>query len=338
MSDKEGILVVAEPKDGKLANVTLESITRARALTGAVGGPVSVVVMGADTAPFVAQAGRYGAERVYTADSPELAVFRPGPFVDTVAAAIAAADPAVVLCSGSPDGRDVAAGIAARLGLGLLVDITAIEAQSGAVTVTHPCFGGSLIVEKQATTIPLIATVRSNSFAREEAAVEPQVVALSVEFSADSLLAKVLAVACENAGIVSLEEASIIVAGGRGVGSAENFALIQALADELGAAVVADELGAAVAASRAVVDAGWKSHPYQVGQTGKTVSPGLYIACGISGAIQHRAGMQTSDCIVAINKDPDAPIFSCADFGVVGDLLQVVPALTEQIRKRKAAS
>jgi electron transfer flavoprotein alpha subunit len=326
MSDKKGILVVAEPKDGKLANVTLESITQARALTGAVGGPVSVVIMAQEAGELVAQAARYGAERVYTVQSPELAVFRPGPFIDAAAAAIAAADPAVILCSGSPDGRDVAAGCAARLGLGLLVDITALEAQDGGITATHPCFGGRLLVDKQATTGAVVATVRSNAFDREEAAVEPEVVALPAEFSPSSLAAKVLDVVCENVGIISLEEASIIVAGGRGVGGTENFALIQDLADSL---------GAAVAASRAVVDAGWKSHQYQVGQTGKTVSPGLYIACGISGAIQHRAGMQSSDCIVAINKDPDAPIFSYADFGVVGDLLQVVPTLTQEIRKRK---
>ena len=327
MSDKKGILVVAEPKDGKLANVTLESITRARALAAAVGGPVSVVIMAAEAGPLAAQAARYGAERVYTVESPELAVFRPGPFVDAAVAAIHAADPAAVLCSGSPDGRDIAAGCAARLGLGLLVDITALETQDGRIVTAHPCFGGSVIVDKEATTTPMVATVRPNVFAREEAAVDAEVVALPVEFSPSGLLAKVIDVVCENAGIVSLEEASVVVAGGRGVGCAENFALIESLATEL---------GAAVAASRAVVDAGWKHHQFQVGQTGKTVSPKLYIACGIAGSIQHRAGMQTSDCIIAINKDPDAPIFSFADFGVVGDLLTVVPALTEEIRRRKA--
>ena len=329
MSDKKGILVVAEPKDGRLANVTLESITRARALTAAVGGPVSVVVMAADAGPLAAQAARYGAERVYTVESPELAVFRAGPFVDGAVAAVKAADPAAVLCSGSPDGRDIAAGCAARLGLGLLVDITALETQDGRMIATHPCFGGSVIVDKEATTTPMVATVRPNVFAREEAPVDAEVVALPVEFSPSGLLAKVIDVVCENAGIMSLEEASVVVAGGRGVGCAENFALIESLAAEL---------GAAVAASRAVVDAGWKHHQFQVGQTGKTVSPKLYIACGIAGSIQHRAGMQTSDCIIAINKDPDAPIFSFADFGVVGDLLTVVPALTEEIRRRKAQS
>jgi electron transfer flavoprotein alpha subunit len=171
--------------------------------------------------------------------------------------------------------------------------------------------------------------VRPNVFAREEAPKDAEVIPLPVEFAPGSLLAKVIDVVCENAGIVSLEEASIVVSGGRGMGSAENFALIHALAAEL---------GAAVGASRAIVDEGWIHHQYQVGQTGKTVSPQLYIACGISGAIQHAAGMQTSKCIVAINRDPEAAIFNFADFGVVGDALVLVPALTEEIRRRKAAS
>jgi electron transfer flavoprotein alpha subunit len=174
-----------------------------------------------------------------------------------------------------------------------------------------------------------VATVRPNVFAREEAAGAGEIVPLQVSFAPYGLLAKVAEVVTENAGVISLEEASVIVAGGRGVGSAENFALVQALADEL---------GAAVASTRAVVDAGWKHHQSQVGQTGKTVSPQLYIAAGISGAIQHRAGMQTAKCIVAINKDADAPIFSFADFGIVGDLFTVLPALTEEIRRRKSAS
>jgi electron transfer flavoprotein alpha subunit len=329
VSDKTGILVVAEPKDGKLANVTLESITRARALKDTLGGPVAVVLVAAETGQLVTQAGRYGAEKVYVLETPEAAVFRCGPFVDGAVAAIKAADPAVVLFSGSPDGRDVASACAARLSAGLLVDITGIEIQDGRAVVSHPCFGGSVIVDKEATTGPTFATVRSNVFAREEAASEPEVVQLTADFTPSGMLAKVVDVVCENAGIASLEEASAIVTGGRGLGSAENFAMLDALAAEL---------GAAVGATRAVVDAGWKHHQYQIGQTGKTVSPQLYVACGVSGAIQHRAGMQTSKCIVAINRDPDAPIFSIADFGLVGDVQTVLPALTEEIRKRKAAS
>jgi electron transfer flavoprotein alpha subunit len=329
VSNQSGILVVAEPKDGRLANVTLESITQARALAGAAGGPVSVVIIAAEAGSLAAVAGKYGADRVYVAETPEAAVFRPGPFVDAAMAAIKAADPALVLCAGSSEGRDVASGCAARMGAGLLVDITGLEFKDGRFVVTHPCFGGSVIVEKETKTSPAVATVRPNVFAREEAPKDAEVIPLTVEFSASSLLTKIVDVVCENAGIVSLEEASIIVAGGRGCGTAENFALIKALAEEL---------GAAVGASRAIVDEGWVHHQYQVGQTGKTVSPNLYIACGISGAIQHAAGMQTSKCIVAINKDPEAAIFNFADYGIVGDLLTVVPALTEEIRRRKATS
>jgi len=329
VSNKSGILVVAEPGQGKLANVTLESITRARELAGAVGGSVSVVVVATEAGPLAAQAARYGAGRVYVVESPETAVFRPGPFTDAAMAAIQATDPALVLFANSPDGRDLAAGCSARLGVGLLVDVTGLEARDGRFIATHPCFGGSVIVEKEATTGPAIATVRPSAFAREEAAGDAEVIPLSVDFASNGLLTKVVDVVVENIGMVSLEEASIIVSGGRGLGSAEGFSVIQALAEEL---------GAAVGASRAVVDAGWKHHQYQVGQTGKTVSPQLYIACGISGSIQHRAGMQTSRYIVAINKDPDAPIFSFADFGVVGDLFSVIPALTEEIHRRKAAS
>jgi electron transfer flavoprotein alpha subunit len=329
MGTKTGILVIGDAASGRLANVSLESISKARALAGDIGGDVCAAVMGSDTAALATQAGRYGAEKVYAAEGADFEVFRSGAYTDAAIAAIKAADPAAVLFAASADGRDLAAACAARLGVGVLVDITALEVKDGRLTATHPCFGGGIIAEKEAVGEPFVATVRPGSFAREEVGGEAEVVALNVELSPASLMAKVLDVVCENVGVISLEEASIIISGGRGMGSGENFAVIQALADEL---------GAAVGASRAAVDSGWKHHQHQVGQTGKTVSPQLYIACGISGAIQHRAGMQTSQYIVAINKDPDAPIFSFADFGVVGDLFTVVPALTEEIRRRKASS
>ena len=326
---KTGILVVGDAGSGRLANVSLESIAKACALAAAIGGDVCAAVIGADTAPLAAAAGRYGAKKVFTAEGADFETFRSGAYTDAAMAAINAADPAVVLFSASADGRDLASACAARLGVGVLVDITGLEVKDGKLTAIHPCFGGGIIAEKEAVGEPFIATVRPGSFAREEAGAEAEVVKLDVQLSPASLMAKVLDVVCENIGVINLEEATVIVSGGRGMGSAENFAVIQKLADEL---------GAAVGASRAAVDSGWMHHQHQVGQTGKTVSPQLYIACGISGAIQHRAGMQTSTYIVAINKDPDAPIFSFADFGVVGDLFTVVPALTEEIRRRKAAS
>jgi electron transfer flavoprotein alpha subunit len=329
VGNKTGILIVGDAGQGRLANVSLESLTHAQTLAGDIGGEVCAVVIGADVGSLAAQAGRYGAKKVYTAESPELETFRSGTYSDAAMAAIKAADPAVVLFAGSPDGRDLAAACAARLGVGVLVDVTGLEVRDGRLVATHPCFGGGILAQKEAATEPVIATVRPSSFAREEMGGDPEIVPLTVDFTPSSLMAKVVDVVCENVGVISLEEASIIISGGRGMGSAENFAVIEELASEL---------GAAVGASRAAVDAGWKHHQQQVGQTGKTVSPQLYIACGISGAIQHRAGMQTSQYIVAINKDPDAPIFSFADFGVVGDVFKVLPALTEEIRRRKAAS
>ena len=324
----DDILVIAEARGDRLAGVTLESISHGRGLAAAIGGTLCVLVAAADTAPLVAEAARFGAQRVYVAESPELATYRPGPFTDAAAAAVQASQPAAVLFSGSAEGRDVASACAARLGAGCLIDATGLELADGGFVATHPCFGGSVIASMQVTAGPTVVAVRPSSFAREEAPAEPEVVPLAVDFGPASLLTTIADVVCENAGIVSLEEASIVVTGGRGVGSAEGFAVVEELASAI---------GAAVGASRAVVDAGWKHHQYQVGQTGKTVSPKLYIACGLSGSIQHRAGMQSSQHIVAINKDAEAPIFSIADFGVVGDLFTVVPALTEEIRRRKAA-
>ncbi len=327
MSAKNGILVVAETKGEKLANVTLESLTKGRELLAGVGGELSIAIAGANAAAYVDAAARYGATKAYVAEDGELATFRSGPYTDAAMAAIAAADPAVVLFPNTLNGRDVGSRCSIRLGAGLVGDITAATADGGRVTVLHPCFGGSLIAEKQTTSDPQLFTVRTNVFERVEEAAACEVVRLNVDFSPAGLLARVLDVVVENAGLVSLEEASIIVSGGRGMGNAENFSIVHALADTL---------GAAVGASRAAVDAGWKPQQCQVGQTGKTVSPTVYIACGISGSIQHKAGMQTSSFIIAINKDPEAPIFTFADLGIVGDLFKVVPALTEGLKRRAA--
>ena len=329
MAENTGILVVADHRDGALAKVTLESIAKGRALAASSGGQVSVLVMATEAQPLAAEAARAGADRVLTWRAPRSRRIVPGRSPTRRSPRSRRRLRRSSSSANSADGRDVAAGCAAHLGVGVMTDVTALEAADGRFVATHPCFGGTVLVQEEATGTPAIATVRPGAFTREDAPGDPEIVPLAVSFGASGLLTTVADVVCENAGIVNLEEAAVIVAGGRGVGSAEGFEAIQALADEL---------GAAVAASRAVVDAGWKHHQYQVGQTGKTVSPRLYIACGISGSIQHRAGMQTSEYIVAINKDAEAPIFSIADFGVVGDLFDVVPALTEEIRRRKAAS
>jgi len=325
---RSGILIIGEVRGGKLTGATLESISEAGRLVAAVGGEVSVGLLGEGVAMLATTAGNYGASTAYVVDDAELAVFRSGPYADAAMACIGAADPTVVLLSNSADGREIATRCAARLGVGVVIDVTVLQPGDARLRATHPCFGGSVLAEKECPGDPQIFTVRPNSFARVEAGGEAAVVPLTVDFTPSGVLARVVDVVSERAGILSLEEAAVIVTGGRGVGSPENFAVIEELAAVL---------GAAVGASRAVVDAGWKPSTYQVGQTGKTVSPALYIAVGLSGSIQHKAGMQTSGIIVAINKDPEAPIFNFATFGLVGDLHQILPPLTEEIRRRKAA-
>jgi len=326
---RNGILIIGEVRGGKLTGATLECISEAGRLVATLGGEVSVGLIGEGVGALAATAGRYGASTAYVLDAAELAVFRSGPYADAAMACIGAADPQTVLLSNSADGREMATRCAARLGVGVVIDVTVLQHGDARLLATHPCFGGSVLAEKECTGDPQIFTVRPNSFARVEVGGEAAVVPLTVDFTPSGVLARVVDVVSERAGILSLEEAAVIVTGGRGVGGPENFAIIEELAAVL---------GAAVGASRAVVDAGWKPSTYQVGQTGKTVSPALYIACGLSGSIQHKAGMQTSGVIVAINKDPEAPIFNFATFGIVGDLHQIVPALTEEIRRRKAAA
>lgn len=324
-----GILVIGDVRGGKPTGATLECVSEAVKLAASVGGSVSAALLGPGAGGSAAALGRYGATTVYVVEQDELAVFRSGPYADAAAACIAAADPEVVLLPNSVDGREVATRCAARLGAGVVNDVTVLLPSEAHLRATHPCFGGSVLADKECLGALQIFTVRPNSFARVETGGEAAVVPLTVDLTPSGVLVRVIEVVSERAGVLSLEEASIIVSGGRGLGGPEHFALIEELASVM---------GAAVGASRAAVDAGWKPSTYQVGQTGKIVSPGLYVACGISGAIQHKAGMQTSDIIVAINKDPEAPIFKFATFGIVGDLHEIVPALTEEIRRRKAAA
>jgi electron transfer flavoprotein alpha subunit len=317
------VLVLAEldPAGNGVRKTTLESLTAARAL-----GEPSAVVIGAPGSAAAAKEklAEYGAAKVYVAESPEVDDYLVAPKAEVLAKLVADKQPAAVVIPSSPEGKEIAGRVAIKTGSGFLTDVTEIAADG---TATQVAFAGGTIVHSKVTTGTPIYTVRGNSVTPEPApaaGTEEQVeVALSDAAKQTRVLDRVVE---QKSSRPELTEAAIVVSGGRGVASAENFSIIEALADSL---------GAAVGASRAAVDSGFYPHAFQVGQTGKTVSPQLYIAVGISGAIQHRAGMQTSKTIVAVNKDPEAPIFELADFGVIGDLNTVVPAATQQITARK---
>ncbi len=322
------VLVDSAVSDSGAATVkksTFELLTAAKAL----GEPSAVVVGASGTAAAVKdQLAEYGAAKVYVAEGDDIAGFSVGPKAAALAAAASQSSggegAAAILLSSSPENKEIAARLAVKLDSGLLYDAVGID---GDGTATQQIFGAAITVQSKVTKGTPIVTVRPNSFAPEQSSGAAEEVALNVELSDGDKAAKITDTVVEAKGSrPQLADASVVVSGGRGIGKAENFEIIEKLADSL---------GAAVGASRAVVDAGWVDHQMQVGQTGVTVSPQLYIAVGISGAIQHRAGMQTSKTIVAINKDPEAPIFELADFGVVGDLFQVAPQLTEEIGKRK---
>ncbi|MEU4803611.1 electron transfer flavoprotein subunit alpha/FixB family protein [Actinosynnema sp. NPDC023587] len=315
------ILVLVDHVDGEVKKVTHELLSAARRL----GEPSAVVVGSPGTAGKVKESlARYGAAKVYAVESDDAVNHLVTPKVDALATIAGTASPAAVLVSATTEGMEVAGRLAARLGSGLLVDVVDVD---GDGVGTQSVFGGAYVVKSRVSTGVPVITVRPGGVEAAEApgdAVEESV-ALPV---ADA--AKVTRVTGREPIVggdrPELTEASVVVSGGRGVGSAESFAVVEKLADSL---------GAAVGASRAAVDSGYYPHQFQVGQTGKTVSPQLYIALGISGAIQHRAGMQTSKTIIAVNKDAEAPIFEIADFGVVGDLFSVVPQLTDEVGERR---
>ncbi|WP_216589143.1 electron transfer flavoprotein subunit alpha/FixB family protein [Streptomyces brasiliscabiei] len=312
------VLVYVDHVGGGVRKPTLELLTLARRL----GDPVAVA-LGAGAADTVAALAEHGAARVLTHDSPEYAEYLVVPKVDALQAAHEAVSPVAVLVPSSAEGKEIAARLAVRIGSGIITDAVDIEAGEQGPVATQSAFAAAYTTKSRVSLGTPVITVKPNSAAVEAAPSTVGVEELSVSFSDTARGTKVTErTPRASTGRPELTEAAIVVSGGRGVNGAENFAVIEALADSL---------GAAVGASRAAVDAGWYPHTNQVGQTGKSVSPQLYIASGISGAIQHRAGMQTSKTIVAINKDPEAPIFDLVDYGVVGDLFDVVPQLTESI-------
>ncbi len=314
------VLVLVEHAEGAPKKVTAELITAARVL----GEPAAVVVGKPGTAEGLTDGLKAaGAAKIYVAESDDADSYLITPYVDVLAALAESVTPAGVLIAATADGKEIAGRLAARIGSGLLVDV--VDVKDGGVGV-HSIFGGAYTVEAEAVGDSPVITVRPGSIEAEPAEGAGEVVSVEVPAAAENatkITSRQPAVAGDRP---ELTEATVVVSGGRGVGSAENFGIIEELADSL---------GGAVGASRAAVDSGYYPGQFQVGQTGKTVSPQLYIALGISGAIQHRAGMQTSKTIIAVNKDEEAPIFEIADLGIVGDLFKVTPQLTEAVKARK---
>ncbi len=318
------ILAFAEQREGKFKKSAFEVVSAAKRLATELSAESVAVVIGSGIERIAGELGAYGASRVLTADDARLQYYSTTAYARILAEAISKEGAAVVLLPASQMGKDLAPRIGARLSAGIASDCTALAVSGGTIVATRPVYAGKALIDLKVTSPIAIYTLRPNVFTASTVdgstpAVEKIALNLTdADFSARATGVKVAE------GRPDVTEATIVVSGGRGLKGPENFHLIESLADVL---------GGAVGASRAVVDAGWRSHEEQVGQTGKTVSPSLYIACGISGAIQHLAGMSSSKYIVAINKDKDAPIFQVADYGIVGDLFEVVPVMTAELKK-----
>jgi electron transfer flavoprotein alpha subunit len=317
------VLVIAEQRDGVLKKVSLEMLGAGAALAAALGSRVEAVLLGSGLEGLPDTLAQHGAAKVYVADDPALARYSSEGYSHTLAALIARIEPAILLIGATAMGKDLAPRLAARLGVGLASECIAMEVQEGRLLATRPIFAGKALAQVKLHGDPQVATVRPNVLPVPEAqaglaaAVEP------VRAEVGQVRAQVVDIMGAGEGEIDVAEADIIVSGGRGVAGPEGFAPVRSLAKTL---------VAAVGASRAAVDAGWIEHSHQVGQTGKTVTPNLYIAFGISGAIQHLAGMKTSKVIVAVNKDPEAPIFKVANYGIVGDLFEVAPLLEKEFK------
>ncbi len=320
-----GVLVYIEIFNGEMTPVSQEALGAGRRLAGELGSDLTAVVLGHQVGTAASAAFDLGAGRVIGADDPSLADYRAEAYGPLLVKLVRDLEPAVVLAGATTQGRDMTAWLAADLEAGLIADATALRVDGDRVVATRPVYAGKLLAD---TVIPAglqVISLRSRAFAPAEATGQSGTAEwISPVVDGGSLTTSITGFKPKDSG-VSLNDAKIIVSGGRGVGGPEGFAPVKELAETL---------GGALGASRAAVDAGWIPYDHQVGQTGKTVSPDLYIACGISGAIQHQAGMRTSKVIVAINKDPEAPIFGLAHYGIVGDLFEIVPALSAEFKKR----
>ena len=329
IEEYKGVMVFAEQHDGEMKGCTYELLGEGRKLADKLGEELSAILPGNKVDHLVKELFAHGADKVYLIDNESLDAYMTGPYATAVAAAIAKYKPVIVLYGATTYGRDLAPRVAARIQTGLTADCTGldIDEETRLLLQTRPAFGGNIMATiKCPRHRPQMSTVRPKVMKKMEPdySREGELVNMDVEINSKSIKTKILEVIKEVKSTGDIEEADIIVSGGWGMGAPENFTLLEDLANAL---------GGAVGATRAAVDAEWQPQSNQVGQTGKTVCPKLYIACGISGAVQHLVGMQTSDCIIAINKDPDAPIFGVANYGIVGDVFQILPELTKEVQK-----
>jgi electron transfer flavoprotein alpha subunit len=318
----QGVFAITEQRDGELRKVSFETVSEGRRVADGLGTELTAVVLGSGIDGLAEELKKYGPDKILVGDDPALADYTTDAYTNVLVEFIQSSDPAVIITGASAQGKDLSGRLAARLDAGVAMDCVEIKLDNGDLTYTRPMFGGKIVANVEIEGSPQIVAIRPNVMSITENSKECSIEKPAVQVG--DVRTKVVEMKMETGDKVELTEADIIVSGGRGTGG--DYAAIEALANEL---------GAAVGASRSAVDEGWRPHSDQVGQTGKTVSPNLYVACGISGAIQHLAGMSTSKYIVAINKDAEAPIFSKADLGIVGDLFELVPAITEEVKKLK---
>jgi electron transfer flavoprotein alpha subunit len=320
----KGVWIIAEQRDGALRKISFELASAARKLADQLGAEVSAVLLGSGIEGLAAQLGKYGVDKVYVGDSPALEPYITEAHAAAAAKIIKENDPAIVLLGASVQGKDLSARLAGKLATGLATDCIDVKIADGKLLAIRPMYAGKCFGEVITSATPQMASLRPNVFAMAENAKAAAVTKFDPAIDAAQIKSKILEVQKDTSGKVDLTEANVIVTGGRGMKGPEGFQILEELAEVL---------KGCVGASRAAVDAGWRLQKDQVGQTGKVVSPNLYIACGVSGAIQHLAGMSSSKYIVAINKDAEAPIFTKADYGVVDDLFKVVPELTGACKK-----
>ncbi|MDY0186751.1 MAG: electron transfer flavoprotein subunit alpha/FixB family protein [Syntrophus sp. (in: bacteria)] len=320
----KGVFIVAEQRDGAFRKISYELASTARKLADELGDEAGAILLGSGVEGIAGELGKYGVDKVFVVDDAAMEPYTTDAYAAAVAKIVKENDPAILLFGATAQGKDLSARVAGKLATGLATDCTELKIADGKMVAVRPMYAGKCFGEVVTSTFPQMASIRPNVFPAVENAKAGAVTKVDAGLDPAQLKTKVVEVQKDTSGKIDLTEANIIVSGGRGMGGPEGYAILEELANIL---------GATVGASRAAVDSGWRPQTDQVGQTGKVVSPNLYVACGISGAIQHLAGMSSSKYIVAVNKDPEAPIFSKADYGLVDDLYKIVPELAKECKK-----